>query len=195
MATRIWLTGMLALSLLVTLPRPALGQDNRGLRDMTYTSPTWGYSVRWFADEWTIDQETSADRADSLWLSDSTGNMVGFEGRASYGGDARTCLDDQLAIVEQAAGISDMTVVRDEFDHPQKIFHPWRSWILLLAPSADAGEPGDQILYLDCRTLRPDEAVLIRYLIAPVATFASDLPQLEVMNAAQARGRGISTPG
>jgi hypothetical protein len=187
MATRIWLTGILALSVLVTLPPPALGQDLRGLHDMTYVSPTWGYSVRWYADEWTIDQETSAGGAESLWLSDSSGNTVGFEGRAEYGGDARSCLDDQLAKVEEAPEISDVTVLQDELGHPQKIFHPWRSWILLLVAYGEAGQTVDQILYLDCRTLRPEEAVFIRYLVAPAATFSNELPQLEILNAALPR--------
>jgi hypothetical protein len=60
----------------------------------------------------------------------------------------------------------------------------------------------DHIVYLDCRTLVPDEAVFIRYLIAPAATFSNDLRRLDVLNAALPRGAwaghlfsGLFAPG
>jgi len=162
----------------------------QSLRDSGYISPTWGFSVRWYDDEWSVDQETTTDGVDTLWLTDTMGNAVGFEGRAGYGGDARACLDDRVSAVEETPDAGDAAVATDEFDRPFKIFHPWRSWIALLVPiQADDQESAvDHLVYLDCRTLVPDEAVFIRYLVAPAETFSDELPQLDVLNAALPRG-------
>ena len=60
----------------------------------------------------------------------------------------------------------------------RSIFHPWRSWIVLLVPvqADDQESVVDHLVYPDCRTLVPDEAVFIRYLVAPAATFSDELP-------------------
>lgn len=205
------MTVRLGLVMLVTaialggFPVGALAAREDGtLRDAVYVSPTWGYAVRWYGDEWTIDEETSEDGVDTLWLADADGNLVGFEGRLGYGGDARSCLDDLVIGVQDAPAASDVALVRDEFDRPQKIFHPWRSWVVLLVgyEDEDGGEVVDHLVYLDCRTLRPGQAVFIRYLVAPVETYPDDLAHLDVLNAALPRGawwgdagRGLSAPG
>ena len=176
----------------------------QSLRDSVYISPTWGFSVRWYDDEWTVDQETTTDGVDTLWLTDTMGNTVGFEGRAGYGGDARACLDDLVSAVEETTDAGDAAVATDEFDRPFKIFHPWRSWTVLLVPvQADDQESAvDHLVYLDCRTLVPDQAVFVRYLVAPAETFSDELPQLDVLNAALPRGawyggiyEGLTAPG
>src|SRR4051812_4103574 len=161
----------------------------QSLHDSVYISPTWGFSVRWYDDEWTVDQQTTSDGVDTLWLTDSMGNAVGFEGRAGYSGDARACLDDLVSAVQETTDAGDAVVATDESDRPFKIFHPWRSWTVLLVPvqADDQASPVDQLVYLDCRTLVPDEAVFIRYFVAPAETFSDELPQLDVLNAALPR--------
>ena len=79
---------LLALVLVVTslVASTIVGMASRAeqsLRDSAYTSPTWGFSVRWYDDEWTVDQETTTDGVDTLWLTNTMGNAVGFEGRAA----------------------------------------------------------------------------------------------------------------
>ena len=93
--------------------------------------------------------------------------------------------------MEESTDTGDSAVATDEFDRPFKIFHPWRSWTVLLVPvrGDDQESAVDHLVYLDCRTLVPEEAVLfVRYLIAPAATFSDELPQLDVLNAALPRG-------
>jgi hypothetical protein len=152
--------------------------------------------VRWYGDEWTVDEESSDDGLDTLWLEDADGNLVGFEGRIGYGGDARACLDDLAIGVQEAPAASDVVQVRDELERPQKIFHPWRSWVVLLVGYEDeaSGEVEDHLVYLDCRTLIPGQAVFIRYLVAPVATWPDDLARFDVLNAALPRGAWLADP-
>lgn len=171
------------------------------LRDTLYVSPTWGYLVRWYGDEWSVTEETSSNGSDRLQLTDALGSIVTFEGRSGYQGDARTCLDDQLERIA-AEGGQDIVILTDDRGRPQKIYHPWRSWMALLASFDEAGEPVDQIVFLDCRTLAMDEAVLIRDLRTPAATYTDELWHLDVLNAAFPRGAwfgniylGLDAPG
>jgi hypothetical protein len=205
MITRIWLTLILVVtSFAASTINGLASRAEQSLRDSVYISPTWGFSVRWYNDEWAVDQETTTDGVDTLWLTDTMGNAVGFEGRAGYSGDARACLDDLVSMVEETTDVGDAAVATDELDRPFKIFHPWRSWTVLLVPGqADDQESAvDHLVYLDCRTLVPDEAVFVRYLIAPAETFSDELPQLDVLNAALPRGawygsvyEGLTAPG
>lgn len=164
------------------------------LRDTFYFSPSWGYSVRWYADEWSVASEASQDGADTLVLESATGASIRFEGRSAYLGDARACLDDQLAALE-AEGAQDIAVLYDDAERPQKIYHPWRSWILLIAAVPGNDGTSDQAIYLDCRTLLHDDAVFIRELRMPAADFATDLVDLDVLNAALPRGAWIEGQG
>jgi hypothetical protein len=191
MITRIGLTLILVVtSFVASTINGFASRAEQSLRDSVYISPTWGFSVRWYDDEWTVDQETTTDGVDTLWLTDTMGNAAGFEGRTGYSGDARACLDDRVSAVQETMDASDAVIATDEFDRPFKIFHPWRSWTVLLIPvQADDQELAvDHLVYLDCRTLVPDEAVFVRYLVAPTETFSDELPQLDVLNAALPRG-------
>ncbi len=186
---------MLALLALAAIAGDSFANRADGtLRDTFYFSPSWGYSVRWYGDEWSVANEASQDGVDTLFLENAAGASIRFEGRSAYLGDARACLDDQLAVLE-AEGAQDIAVLQDELRRPQKIYHPWRSWILLIAAMPGADGTSDQAIYLDCRTLLRDDAVFIRELRMPAADFATDLIELDVLNAALPRGAWIEGQG
>jgi hypothetical protein len=191
MITRIWLALVLVVTTFVASATTGFAsRAEQSLRDSVYVSPTWGFLVRWYDDEWTVYQETTTDGVDTLWLTDTMGNTAGFEGRAGYSGDARACLDDLVSGVQETTAAGDAAVATDEFDRPFKIFHPWRSWTVLLVPvrGDDQESAVDHLVYRDCRTLVPGEAVFVRTLIAPAEMFSDELPQLDVLNAALPRG-------
>ena len=164
------------------------------LRDTFYFSPSWGYSVRWYGDEWFVADESSQAGDDRLVSENGAGASIRYEGMSAYLGDARACLDDQIAALE-ASGAENIAVLQDDRQRPQKIYHPWRSWTLLIAAVPTDAATADQAIYLDCRTLKPDEAVFIRELRMPAADFSSDLPELDVLNAALPRGAWVEGPG
>jgi hypothetical protein len=178
------LGGLLMVSSAVTASRA-----DGSIRDEVYVSPTWGYTVHWYGDEWSVATESSQDGADALWLRDADGSLLGFEGYPGYAGDARACLDDVMTRVADVAG-GEGTLLFDEWDRPQKIFHPWRSWIGLLVEKDPNDPSADSVVYLDCRTLVPEQAVFVRYLVVPVAAFPNDgdLSHFDPLNAALPRG-------
>src|SRR5262245_19060487 len=161
----------LALMVFMMVPFVALAQAHRGVHDMSYTSPNWGYHVRWYADEWTVEQESSAGGVDSLWLTDASGNVIGFDGGAGFAGDAIACLDDMYAQVQAIPGASVIDVVSDEEGTVQVSQDPWSSWAVLLVGLPVGNEQVYHVVYIDCRTLVPGEDVLKRTLATPAATF------------------------
>jgi hypothetical protein len=130
------------------------------------------------------------DGVDRLRLTDALDSSMLFEGRAGYHGDTRDCLDDLLTRLESDGG-HDIVVLRDDLDRPQKLYHPWRSWMLVIAGFEEAGQMVDQVVYLDCRTLVQDEAVLIRELRTPAATFSDELWHFDALNAAMPRSAWV----
>lgn len=184
---RRFLACTVVLVVLALIPDASLANRAGGtLRDTFYFSPSWNYSVRWFADEWSVSSESSQNRDDVLVLQNAAGATVRFEGKSDYQGDARACLDGQLAALE-AEGAQDIAVLTDDAQRPQKIYHPWRSWMLLIAAMPGDGGTSDQAVYLDCRGLDRDNAVFIRELRMPASIFATDLIDFDVLNAALPR--------
>src|SRR4051812_6107859 len=89
---------------LLSVSPSVLAQDHRGIHDQSYTSPTWGYHLRWDSDVWTVTDEASDQDGDRFWLTDTIGNVVGVAAQPGYGGDARPCLDDLHAAVQGLQG-------------------------------------------------------------------------------------------
>jgi len=168
---RSWLVLVWVLACVAVLPRSVLAQGNYGVHDMAYTSPTWGYHIRWYGNEWAVEQESSEGGVDSLWLTDETGNVIGFDGGPGFGGDAVSCLEDMYAQVQAIPGATNIEIVSDEDGTEQVSQDPWTSWAILLVELPVGEEQIDHVIYLDCRTLVPGEAVLKRTLASPAATF------------------------
>ena len=159
---------LLVVAMLIPAVSAGASRAELSLRDTLYVSPAWGYAVRWYGDEWSVAEETSSGESDRLRLTDALGSVVTFEGRRDYQGDARTCLDDQLEQIA-AEGGQDIMVLTDDLDRPQKIYHPWRSWMALLAGFEEAGEvTGTSFRWLghisddDGRTWRLEQEMLAR---------------------------------
>ena len=61
------------------------------VEDNTYTNPTFGWSVSWDPDEWTVSDEQSIEEGDLLELEDSL-NTVYFETYEGFDGNALDCI-------------------------------------------------------------------------------------------------------
>ena len=89
---------------------------------MVHTSPTWGYTIRWDASEWTVAEELSHAEGDLLALQDTLGNTILFAGGEGFSGDAEACLDDLLASARAAPDTSDFVVLETTMGAP----YEWR---------------------------------------------------------------------
>jgi hypothetical protein len=195
-SARVRIASLLAIAILLGMPALSLSRESRGLHDQAYTSPTWGYHVRWYGDEWAVGEESSEAGTDALWLSDRAGNVVGFSGVTAYGGDAATCLEQRIAELEALPGAADVEIVSDEAGTLQLQQNSWWSWAIMLVrlPTADQEQLVDHVVYLDCRTLVPGSAVLMRTLAGPVATFEASMDRFAILQATLPRSAWTLNP-
>lgn len=181
MAVRV-LSCLILLALLSKLfPVAATAQDARGLRDSISRSPTWGYTVRWHSDEWTVSEGLRAEGTETLSLTDVTGNRVMFMASPRYDGNAIACLDDQLAALEAIPGARDIEVVHDETDARQMFRDARRAWVVVLVRLPIDRDVVDHVVYVDCLTLAPGGAVLVRTFIGAASTFNDSAGRLDVL--------------
>ena len=143
-------------------------EDDRGDADSEraiFVSPTWGYTVTWDSELWTIweasdERSSEEDGRDVLYLVWAESSYVPFpkvlvHGFAGYDGDPDACLAGLVA--EEPNG---SLVPADGVDSPATV------------PGAVAEiyevSNGGLYAYYECRTLVPGEAVVqIRFLVEP----------------------------
>jgi hypothetical protein len=155
---------------------PCLGGDaaqSSGLPDMRWVGPTWGHTVRWFSNEWTVVEDSSSDGTDLLALNDSLGNRVVFQAATEFGGDAEACLDWLLTDTPALANVSDFRLARDEFGDPYLFRSPTQGYaVFSVRVAGDDGVVNAFVGYMECQTLVPGEAVLARIYSGPPQVFA-----------------------
>lgn len=126
----------------------------------TYTSPTYGYSIS-YDDSWTIGQEDTQGGYDILKL-DSDGSTFYLEGYPDYDGDPETCLDEQIDLTENDPSVDDFEILEDENGEPIELRDADQAFALVqVSVTTDEGDTGELVVYLECRPLIPDVAVIV----------------------------------
>ncbi|CAN5651558.1 hypothetical protein BH09CHL1_BH09CHL1_14690 [soil metagenome] len=137
---------------------PTSGESESG--EGTYVSPTYGYSIS-YDDSWTLDQDDTEGGYDLLKL-DSDGSTFYLEGYPDYDGDPETCLDEQIELTEQDPSVDDFEIIEDENGDPIESRSADQAFALVqVSVTTDDGETGDLVIYLECRPLIPDVAVIV----------------------------------
>ena len=139
------------------------------IKDTLYTNPTWGYTIRWHSDRWDVVHDITGDDFNVLGLSDDDGNFVVFTGLRNYAGDAAACLDDMRAGAFADPDNPDQPTVEPEILFEWSDEH--QAYIHLRSTASGAEQPSDDVLYLECQTLIPGEAVFQRFYSAPADVF------------------------
>ncbi len=120
----------------------------------TYESPSFGYTLEWDADQWSVESEAEADTnggRDFLALSDTDGTTVLFvEGSEDSWSDTGDCVDTLFP--ELGVDIADGELVDDADGNPFEIDEDDHSAAAYVLPiELDSGETQDQVLLVDCR--------------------------------------------
>jgi len=169
LCTVVVLAGVL-LGVLVAPAGHAMAQQT-GLKDMTYVSPTWGFTIRWYSSEWTVASESSDTGTDILALKDSLGNSVQFSGIPQSSGDAQTCLNGMIEEVLAVPGAVDAETVLNEYGEPFAGRESNQAYTLFQVRIPVGDTLQDHAVYLECQTLVPGSAVFQRVYSGPVAVF------------------------
>lgn len=163
------------IALLASLLGPPLAaraqQATTTIKDTVYVSPHWGFSVRWHDDDWILDLDLAFEDSDTLGLRDAAGNYLLFTGERGFAGDADACLDQMIVNAGETPG-PDLAVALDSAGARYESRGPEQAYVVYQTTAADAdGNPQDLVVYAECQTLVPGEAVLKRQYSGTPATF------------------------
>ncbi|HEU5433431.1 MAG TPA: hypothetical protein VFU81_17330 [Thermomicrobiales bacterium] len=144
--------------------------EDVGMTDASYTSPTWGYTVRWRNAEWTLDRQDSASGDDVLQLANDKA-FVRYEGTAQFGDDPAACRKQLLATLTGIDGVSDLEIVPSSDGNLIWFQDDARADGLYIFRFDQNGSGGDWLAWLDCQSLVPGKSVLAISQIGPVDSF------------------------
>ncbi|MBA2754973.1 MAG: hypothetical protein H0U40_11010 [Chloroflexia bacterium] len=136
--------------------------DETGVDGDAYESPTFGYTLEWDEDLWTVNEErTEVGDRDVLTLDYADGGFLFIEGYEDYDGDPADCL---VGSADEILGTDEVEDVEPLEDDGGDVIEGEDGGVAFAAYSLLLGEE-DAIAYFDCRTLVEDEAVLAFSLI------------------------------
>ncbi|MDQ2682650.1 MAG: neutral zinc metallopeptidase [Chloroflexota bacterium] len=152
----------LALSMLIPLTQVVSAQSGgeTGVDGAAYTSPTFGYSLEWDEEIWTVTDEYTETGYDFLQLSSDGANLY-VEGVYFYQGDPDACLEGEQRALADDIGADALDPLLD--DDGQPIGDSDNGWAygLFSYPVSDDNDEFENVVYLECQTLVPDSSVLI----------------------------------
>ena len=114
------------------------------------------------------------ERLDRIHLLNGVSSLY-FEGATRYQGNLSSCVAEEANLLAQESGVSEIRPYRDEDGVELVADGPDASAAAFALTLAAGGQEVDLVDYVECRTLIPDEAVLIITLVTEPATFESEL--------------------
>jgi hypothetical protein len=145
--------------------------EDVGMTDASYTSPTWGYTVRWRSAEWTPNRQESSGGDDLLQLQNGNDGVIRYEGTATFGDDPAACRKQLLANLTGIDGVSDLEIVPNSDGDLIWFQDGARADGLYIFRFTQNGSGGDWLAWLDCQSLVPGKSVLAISQIGPVDSF------------------------
>jgi predicted metalloprotease len=151
-----------------------------GSDDGVYVSPSYGYSIE-YDDSWSVEADESQGGYDMLQL-ESDGSSFYLEGIPAYDGDIETCLDEQVGSFEDAQYVDDFELIEDENGDPIQVVEDDSAYALMqVTVTTEEGDSGDLVVYVECRPLQEDTAVLVITQIMPPADYESELERKDAL--------------
>ena len=163
-------------------PEAALGT---GVDGNSYTGPTYGAAVGWDEEVWSVNEDVTfaGEGYDGLRL-DSDVSLLYVEAFEAFEGNAAACLEDARAELEENPGISEFAEATDREAPTADGELPENAAIYEYTFTNDAGDEGEVVYYVECRTLVEGEAVLELTYVSLPRFYDVDLPEAEAVFAA-----------
>ncbi|MDF2757809.1 MAG: hypothetical protein K0S99_441, partial [Thermomicrobiales bacterium] len=145
----------------------------------SWTSPTYGFSVSWAGTEWQPDPEgtlaaVGPERLDRVHLLNGVSSLY-FEGATRYQGDLTACVAEEANLLAQETGVSEIRPYRDE-EGVQLVADGPNSSAAAFTLTLSIGDQEVELVdYVECRTLIPNQAVLIITLVTQPPVFDQEL--------------------
>ena len=145
----------------------------------SWTSPTYGFSVSWAGTEWQPDPEgtltaVGPERLDRVHLLNGVSSLY-FEGATRYKGDLTACVAEEANLLSQETGVSEIRPYRDEEGVQLVASGPNSSAAAFTLTLSIGDQEVELVDYVECRTLIPEQAVLIVTLVTQPDVFDQEL--------------------
>jgi hypothetical protein len=169
---------------LLLLPSLATGLAAQ-VEGETWTSPTYGFSVSWAGTDWEVDPSgtlTAAgpERLDRVHLLNGVSSLY-FEGATRDEGDLSSCVAEEANLLAQESGVSEIRPYRDSEGVQFIADGPNSSAAAFSLTLSIAGEDVELVDYVECRTLIPDEAVIVITLVTEPTAFDTELASAQTV--------------
>jgi predicted metalloprotease len=149
---------VLVVAIALPLGRTALAQDQSGVDGNTYTAPTFGYTLSWDEEVWQVTDEYSEDGYDGISLA-SDESLLYIESFYFYQGDPVQCLEGERAALAEQGDLDDLDPMTNADGEPIESTDEGSASGLYVWPESDEFEAS--VVYVECRTLIPDSAVMV----------------------------------
>ncbi|HEV2109196.1 MAG TPA: hypothetical protein VGR16_13105, partial [Thermomicrobiales bacterium] len=129
----------------------------------TFTSPNFGFSISWDEDVWEVTATATDPDFDQLVL-DTRDSSLSLSGTTDFDGDVGECLEGVTAFLSagtEALEIDDIDVLDDEDGDPIEGEERDRAFVANEYTGTFEGDDAQFVYYVECRTLVPEESVLV----------------------------------
>ena len=161
---------------------PGSGEAATGVSGSSWQGPNFGVRIHWDPDVWSVEGESIEEGYDGLQLGTPV-STVFLEAYDGFAGDAEACLAAAEQEISEREGVSEVISLTDR---PLPVAADVRgeAGLFGLTASLPDGNTYRGVEYVECRTVRPGEAVLEITWQAVTQAFNEDFANVEELLAA-----------
>jgi hypothetical protein len=137
---------------------PASGETPTGVSGSSWQGPNFGVRIHWDPAVWSVEGESIDEGYDGLQIG-TPSSTVFLEAYDGFAGDAEACFAAAEQEIGEREGISEVVPLTDR---PQPVAAEVRgeAGLFGLTATLPDGTPYRGVEYVECRTVKPGEAVL-----------------------------------
>jgi len=161
---------------------PASGETTTGVSGSSWQSPNFGARIHWDPAVWSVEGESIDEGYDGLQIG-TTISTVFLEAYDGFAGDAEACFAAAEQEIGEREGVSEVVPLTDR-SLPVAADVRGAAGLFGLTATLSDGTNYRGVEYVECRTIRPGEAVLEITWQAVTQAFNEDFANVEQLLAA-----------
>jgi hypothetical protein len=156
---------------------PASGEAPTGVSGSSWQGPNFGVRVHWDPAVWSVEGESIGEGYDGLQIGTSS-STVFLEAYDGFAGEAEACFAAAEQEIGEREGISEVVPLTDR-PLPVAANARGAAGLFGLTATLPDGTPYRGVEYVECRTVKPGEAVLEITWQAVTQAFNEDFANVE----------------
>lgn len=156
---------------------PVSAEATTGVSGSSWQGPNFGVQIHWDPAVWSVEGESIEEGYDGLQLGTPI-STVFLEAYDGFAGDTAACLAASQQEIDEREGVSEVVPLTDR-PLPVAAEERGAAGLFGLSASLPDGTPYHGVEYVECRTIRPGEAVLEITWQAVTQAFNQDFANVE----------------